>query len=205
MPHLYSFSDLPPIFSRFTIYHTLLHLGFYHSGRSQNKQGNPRRDNHLAEIELKILRLGEDTHLLPLSTAYSPSSPTRAKSSVERQDIYGFEHYLNDADGESDADFEEPLPKKRRRSNRRMARVKARKAALEELNGRRMLRTAREPTRDHAGSINAYRKTQKPEKNKCRLPDGKLFTLSKRPGNLDAEITYSEFPMSRVNWSLILL
>ncbi len=82
-------------------------------------------------FDLAILQLGEDNHALPSTATYSLQNPKRARSSVERQDIYDLANCANDADGESDARFEEPLPKKRRRSRRRVLRVGAQNSALE--------------------------------------------------------------------------
>lgn len=147
----------------------------------------------MTELDLEILHLGEDNHFSSSPTVYSQSSPKRFRSphSVESDNNYIFGHCANDADGESDADFEEPLPKKRRRTSRRIPSVEAQSAALKELNGRRMSKEARKSTGDETKSSKMYGKSQK-QKKKRRLPVGELVTVSERHWDSDVEVSGSE-------------
>jgi hypothetical protein len=150
------------------------------------------REEQLTELDLEILHLRGDKHFSPSPTVHSQSSPKRFKSphSVEsdNNDIFG--HFANDAHGESDVGFEEPLPKKRRQTSRRIPSVEARSAALQELNSRRISKKARKSTGDQTKSFKMYGKFQKQKKR--RLPVGELVTVSERPWDSDVEVSGSE-------------
>jgi hypothetical protein len=151
------------------------------------------REEELTELDLENVHLGKASHFSPSTTAHSPPSSKRARSSVERENIYEFGHFANDADGESDADSEESLPKKRRRTSRRIPTVEARSAALKELNSRRTSKKARKTVGDQTKPIKTYGQLQKQE-NKRRLPVDELVTVSEHPWDSDLEVTGNEFP-----------
>jgi hypothetical protein len=151
------------------------------------------REEELTELALEILHLGKDSHFSPCTTAHSPPISKRARSSIEQENIYEFGHFANDADGEGDADSEASLPKKRRRTSSRVPSVQARSAALKELNGRRTSKKACKTVGDQTRPIKTYGQSQK-QKNKRRLPVGKLVTVSESPWDSDVEVTGSEFP-----------
>jgi hypothetical protein len=142
------------------------------------------------DLDLEILHLGEDEQALP-STGF-PNGPKRQRTTIEQENYDDLGQFADDADGESDADSE-PLPKKRRRSSRETSGVKARKTALQKLTGQQISRANRKSTGSQPKSTKTYGTSQKPKKQKRRLPVNELVTVTERPGSSNIEVTSSEF------------
>lgn len=150
------------------------------------------RGEQLTDLDLEILHLGEDDHTLP--SAHCPKSSKRTRDTIERESNYDLVQYTNDADAESDADFEQ-VPKKRNRSDLRTPNVEARHLALQQLKSRRSSRGDHKSAGDEARSSKTHGKTQKPKKKqKKRRPQvNELVTLTEPAGNPHIELDSSEF------------
>jgi hypothetical protein len=149
------------------------------------------RDEQFTGRDLEILHLSEDDQAFP-STGF-PNGTKRQRTAIEQENYDDLGQFAGDADGESDAHLEEPLRKKRRRSSRDIPRVKARNTALQKLAGQRISRANRKSTMNRSKSTKTYGTSQKPNKQKRRLPANELVTVTRRPGSSDIEVTSSEF------------
>lgn len=153
------------------------------------------REEPLTDLDREILHLGEETHGVSDSKS-PPGSPKRARSQDEA-DEYELALYGDDADGESDEELQTHLPKKRRRTGRRIPSVEARSAALQELNDHQTSKRARRfdataAIQDTAARTSGKQKRPK-QKKKRRLPMDELVTVSERPRDSDVEVADGEF------------
>ena len=140
-------------------------------------------------MDLEILNLGEDDNSLPATAPQSTRSPKRSRAKAS---LYDSQSRVDDADDEDDEDFDPPPPKKQQRKS---SNVEVRDAALRELNGRRASKTMRKESGQAEVVKNHGKEKQKPaRREKRRVPENELVTVSERSHDSDLEINSCKRP-----------
>jgi hypothetical protein len=146
-------------------------------------------EQQLDEIDVEILGLGESGDVFsndqgPTSAILSPRTPKRPRPSPDRDspDLYDLEMEVEEAD---DEDFEQPNPKKPRRTSRTNEKVQTRDILLKDLKGRRASKET--PSRTSAKEKSKARKPMQPKEQPRSLPVGDLVIVSERFESPDAE------------------